>query len=107
MAAITTANYLGVRRIFPVLTYQACLRYRQRMAVLASCLVAAMPLMLGYLYYQLRWWRFKQFAHFPQPSTSFIWGNMLTVHEQIQSGGVVGSPDRQIGMEQHQHSNGA
>lgn len=49
-----------------------------------------MPLLLLYLFQDLRYRRFKQYAGIPQPKSSLIWGHMKTLHEVIQRG----APDR-------------
>ena len=53
--------------------------------------------LIYYLYAALRWRRFKQYSAVPQPKSSLIWGNLLTMHEQTVSGGMVGDTNRHPG----------
>jgi len=51
---------------------------------IAATLLFLIPL-AGYLYSSLRWNRFKQFAHAPQPTPSLLWGHLRVINDQIQS----------------------
>jgi len=63
--------------------------------MLTPLLFAAVPLLLLYLFQDLRYRRFKQYAGIPQPKSSLIWGHMKALHEVIQRG----APDRHPGEE--------
>jgi len=67
------------------------------MAELGALIAATASLLAVWLWSLLRERRFTRFVGIPQPKTSWIWGNMRTMHEQIMTGGSVNNIERHGG----------
>jgi hypothetical protein len=55
-------------------------------AMIGNLVLLALPLVATYLVVTIWHRRFRQFANFPQPKPSFLWGNLQTVHEYTLRG---------------------
>lgn len=54
--------------------------------MLLNILLASLPFVAIYLYQTLRYLRKKQYAEWPQPPSSLLWGHMKILHEFIERG---------------------
>ncbi|PHH89634.1 hypothetical protein CDD83_5618 [Cordyceps sp. RAO-2017] len=66
-----------------------------------ALLLAALPLLAGYLHTKIHHKRFQQYAGFPQLPTSFILGNLKLLGEYIKHGPADRYPDMML-PEMHQ-----
>ncbi|KAK4031724.1 putative sterigmatocystin biosynthesis P450 monooxygenase stcS [Parachaetomium inaequale] len=54
--------------------------------MIANLVLLALPLVITYLAATIWHRRFKQFANFPQPKPSLLWGHLRTIHEYTLKG---------------------
>ncbi|KAF2146341.1 uncharacterized protein K452DRAFT_340986 [Aplosporella prunicola CBS 121167] len=55
---------------------------------IATLLLAALPLLAGYLYVELRRIRYRQFADIPSPPTSLLWGHGKAIADAYAKGDI-------------------
>lgn len=59
---------------------------KKKHQMLSLTVLIAVPILVIFASTQVRYWRYRQYAAWPQLPTSLIWGHMKTMLELIKSG---------------------